>query len=234
MGRHVRLHCDEKTRIIRTIRTELLLLRPFRESDYDDLIEFLFRLKDDEFEGYPGITFENGRKHLKYRLGSEEFYAIELTGTGKVIGNICCGNRSFAAKEVGFIINKRYQRKGHTTEALSAVIAQAFQEDAHRVYAEYDPGNAPSGFCAYGRLSGATAAPAPRRHLSNTCIRRRDMTFALTVERQDRKRWLKGSWASCKMFEMILDYIGNMVLTEGFAFTEKQYGNKISIQEIGQ
>ena len=50
---------------MREIRTKRLLLRPFRESDYDDLFEFLSQLADDEFEGYPGITWENGREHLK-------------------------------------------------------------------------------------------------------------------------------------------------------------------------
>ena len=80
------------------IRTKRLLLRPFRESDYDDLFEFLSQLEDDEFEGYPGISWENGREHLKYRLGSEEFYAMELTESGNVIGNIYCGNRDFEAK----------------------------------------------------------------------------------------------------------------------------------------
>ena len=109
---------------MREIRTKWLLLRPFRESDYDDLFEFLSQLEDDEFEGYPGITYENGREHLKYRLGSEEFYAIELTEAGKVIGNIYCGNRDFAAREVGYIVNKRYQKKGYATEALTAVIAR--------------------------------------------------------------------------------------------------------------
>ena len=42
------------------IRTNRLILRPFRESDYDDLYEFLSQLRDDEFEGCPGITYENG------------------------------------------------------------------------------------------------------------------------------------------------------------------------------
>ena len=118
------------------IRTKRLLLRPFRESDYDDLFEFLSQLADDEFEGYPGIIYENGQEHLKYRLGSEESYAIELTEAGKVIGNIYCGNKDFAAKEVGYIVNKRYQKKGYANEALSAVIAQVFREGAHRVFAE--------------------------------------------------------------------------------------------------
>lgn len=43
------------------IETDRLILRSFTEADYDDLFEFLEQLSDDEFEGYPGITYENGR-----------------------------------------------------------------------------------------------------------------------------------------------------------------------------
>ena len=39
---------------MKEIRTRRLILRPFAETDYDDLYEFLSQLKDDEFEGYPG------------------------------------------------------------------------------------------------------------------------------------------------------------------------------------
>lgn len=124
-----------------TIETERLILRPFRESDYGDLFEFLYQLRDDEFEGYPDITWENGREHVKYRMGSEGFYAIELKGSGKVIGNISCTNRDFEAKEIGYIVNADYQRKGCAAEALSAVIKNAFSAGVHRVYAECDPKN---------------------------------------------------------------------------------------------
>ena len=126
------------------IRTSRLLLRRFREADRSDLFEFLSQLEDDEFEGYPGITFENSIEHLHTRLDSEEFIAVELLSSGKVIGNIYCGEREFAAKEVGYIINKDYQRKGYASEALSAVIAAVFQEGVHRIYAECDPRNIPS------------------------------------------------------------------------------------------
>ena len=129
---------------MREIRTKRLLLRPFRESDYDDLFEFLSQLEDDAFEGYPGITRENGREHLEYRFGAEEFCAVELKESGKVIGNIYCGSRDFAAREVGYIINKRYQKQVYAAEALSSVIAQAFKDGAHRVYAECDARNVPS------------------------------------------------------------------------------------------
>ena len=94
------------------ILTERLVLREFRESDYDDLYEFLSQLRDNEFEGYPEITYENGREHLAYRLGSEEFFAVELKESGKVIGNIYCGNRAFGPRAVGYIVNRQDQRNG--------------------------------------------------------------------------------------------------------------------------
>ena len=78
---------------MKELMTDRLILRSFTESDYEDLFEFLSQLEDDEFEGYPGITYENGREHLKYRMESGEFYAIELRESGKVIGNIYCGDR---------------------------------------------------------------------------------------------------------------------------------------------
>ena len=65
--------------------TERLFLRTFQETDLDDLYEFLSQLEDDEFEGYPGITRENRLEYLKQRVGSEEFYAVVLKETGKVI-----------------------------------------------------------------------------------------------------------------------------------------------------
>ena len=68
----------------------------------------------------------------------------KLFDTGKVIGNVSCCKRDFAAKEMGFIINRRYQRKGYAIEGLSAAVQNAFREGAHRVYAECDPRNAAS------------------------------------------------------------------------------------------
>lgn len=123
------------------IETERLLLRKFEEKDYDDLYEFLSQRKEDEFEAYPDITYENGREHLKYRVESDEFFAIVLKENEKVIGNVYFGNRDFDAKEVGYIVNKRYQRKGYASEAIQAVIEDGFEHKVHRVFAECDPRN---------------------------------------------------------------------------------------------
>lgn len=123
------------------IETERLVLRIFTETDYDDLYEFLSQLRDNEFEGYPGITYETGREHLKYRVNSEEFYAIVLKETGKVIGNIYYGKRDFEAREIGYIVNQNFRRKGYALEAITAVIDNAFANGVHRVFAECDPRN---------------------------------------------------------------------------------------------
>ena len=123
------------------IETERLILRNFEEKDYDDLYEFLAQRREEQFEAYPGITYENGREHLKYRVGSDEFYAIELKGSRKVIGNVYFGNRDYMAKEVGYIVNKNFQRKGYAFEAIQAVLEKGFSNGVHRVYAECDPRN---------------------------------------------------------------------------------------------
>ena len=68
--------------------------------------------------------------------------SLAIQESGKVIGNIYCGNRDFGAKEVGYIVNHNYQRKGYACEALRAVIENAFKEGVHRIYAECDPRNA--------------------------------------------------------------------------------------------
>lgn len=59
------------------IETHRLILRNFKNEDYEDLYEFLSQRKDDILEGYPEITYDNGKEHLKYRVGSDEFIAIE-------------------------------------------------------------------------------------------------------------------------------------------------------------
>lgn len=58
----------EGEKSMKAIETERLVLRNFEENDYDDLFEFLSRRKNDKFESYPQITYENGGEHLAYRL----------------------------------------------------------------------------------------------------------------------------------------------------------------------
>ena len=123
------------------IETERLILRGFTEDDYDDLYEFLSQRRDDQFEAYPGITYENGREHLKYRLGTDDFAAIELKSEKKVIGNVYFGSRDFEAREIGYIVNKNYQRCGYAFEAITEMMKLGEKKNVHRLFAECDPRN---------------------------------------------------------------------------------------------
>lgn len=124
------------------IETDRLILRNFTKNDYDDLYEFLSQRKNDQFEAYPDITYENGRTHLEYRLNTDDFAAIELKIEHKVIGNVYFGSRDFEAREVGYIINKKYQRQGYAFEAIQEMIKYGEKEHVHRLYAECNPRNA--------------------------------------------------------------------------------------------
>lgn len=68
---------------MKPLMTDRLILRNFEESDYEDVYEFLSQRKEDDFEAYPDITYENGREHLEYRVHNDEFVAIQLKTTGK-------------------------------------------------------------------------------------------------------------------------------------------------------
>ena len=126
---------------MKIVETERLILRNFEESDYEDVYEFLSQRKADEFEAYPDITYENGREHLEYRVCNDEFVAIQLKETGKIIGNVYFGQRDFESRELGYIVNKNYQRKGYAKEAITEVLKGAFADGVHRVFAECEPRN---------------------------------------------------------------------------------------------
>ena len=43
------------------LETKRLILRPFKESDYEDLFEFLSQLEKDEFEAIPELPMKTER-----------------------------------------------------------------------------------------------------------------------------------------------------------------------------
>lgn len=86
-------------------------------KDETDLAEYMLQRVDAEFERYVDFTPEKAADEIKFRSGSDEFYAIEVKDTGKVIGNIYLGHRDFEARELGYVLNENYQRMGYGREA---------------------------------------------------------------------------------------------------------------------
>lgn len=121
--------------------TERLILRRYKESDLQDLYEYLSNPKVVEYEPYKPMTMDEVRKNLAWRSSTEEMIAVELKLNHKMIGNVYLGKRDFESLEIGFVFNEDYWKQGYATESCEAMIQWAFANGAHRIYAECDPKN---------------------------------------------------------------------------------------------
>ena len=121
--------------------TSRLLLRRYRESDLQDLFEYLSDPEVVAFEPYEPMSLEEARENLKWRVSTGEMIAVELKASGKMIGNVYLGGREFQSLELGFVFNRAYWGQGLAAEACRALVDQAFAGGIHRVFAECDPQN---------------------------------------------------------------------------------------------
>ena len=97
---------------MKTIETDRLILRNFEESDYDDVYEFLSQRKDDDFEAYPGITYENGNCTMsRPTVTTLSGNGFGLTAAYTVSFPIVWGGRSFADLEVPITVTSYYKFK---------------------------------------------------------------------------------------------------------------------------
>lgn len=126
------------------IETERLILRNFEMKDRNDVGEYMLQRVDKEFEGYPDFTMNKLEDEMKYRCESNEFFAIVLKQDKKVIGNIYLGDREFNTKELGYVLNEKYQSQGYGNEAARAAVLWAFSKGVRRIYAQCTPLNIPS------------------------------------------------------------------------------------------
>ena len=115
------------------IETERLILRPWRESDTDDLYEYA---KDPDVGIHAGWkpheSLDESRSIVElFMSGSAGIvWAIENKSDGKVIGSVGLHKRSRLKLahdlELGYVLSKQYWGAGIMTEATSAVVRHAF------------------------------------------------------------------------------------------------------------
>ena len=113
------------------IKTPRLFLRKFQEKDKLDMFVIISDeqgcLDDGGYHAYTQMNeeFDN----LFQMFLAQQRYAIVLKEESKTIGilNLMEADRAVTAFEMGFRINKNYQRKGYAYEAVKAVIETWFQ-----------------------------------------------------------------------------------------------------------
>jgi len=130
------------------LTTERLIIRPFLESDYKDLHEYLSLKETYRFEPGDPITLEVAKKLCVERAKGTNFWAAVLKENNKLIGHVSFFQTEpifFLTWEIGYIFNPAYQNKGYATEAARAIVNHAFKElGAHRVIGCCNPENVPS------------------------------------------------------------------------------------------
>lgn len=109
---------------IERLETERLILRTYEERDLQDLYEYLSDEDVVAFEPYEPMNLEEVKKCLEDRIVSGEFLAIEERITGKMIGNIYVSERYAESVEIGYVVNRRFWKKGYAYEACNLTSCQ--------------------------------------------------------------------------------------------------------------
>ncbi|MGD9143114.1 MAG: GNAT family N-acetyltransferase [Dehalococcoidia bacterium] len=130
------------------LTTERLIIRQFREDDYQDLYEYLSLNETYRFEPGEPVSPDEAKNICKDRAKGTEFWAATLKENEKLIGHVSFIRTEpelLFTWEIGFIFNPAFQNKGYATEASRALIDYAFSQlSAHRVVGFCSTENIPS------------------------------------------------------------------------------------------
>ncbi len=142
-----------------TIETERLILRPFRESDAADVLEYLRKPEPNCFVGLKLDSLDQARAEMARRAEDKEYsFAIVLKESGKVIGEIdaesttyeppklCSHDETGAAQKddaprkdtfsPSWMLNAAYRGKGYAYEAANAFFDYLFmRKGIRRIFA---------------------------------------------------------------------------------------------------
>jgi ribosomal-protein-alanine N-acetyltransferase len=114
------------------INTERLIISPIKEKDYKDICEYGCDEEVGQYMIYWPKTEQEILEFIScctFSMSSEKpmwyEFAIRLKSNLKVIGNISLIIKDSEA-EIGWISNKKYWNNGYMSEAVNAVINNAF------------------------------------------------------------------------------------------------------------
>jgi RimJ/RimL family protein N-acetyltransferase len=146
---------DEVLRPDYPIRTPRLILRPFAESDLDDLHAMQSRPEVARYLYWEPRDREQVRQALLSMVrgwaltaeGDVLALAVVLPDTGTVIGDVILRWTSVEHRqgEVGYVFHPRYGGRGFATEAATAVLRLGFDDlRLHRIIGRIDSRNTAS------------------------------------------------------------------------------------------
>lgn len=135
------------------LRTERLVLRPFSEDDAPAILEIFSDARTMEYwSAEPIKSLAEAEKLLRAdiewaALKTTRAWAIALPDSNRYAGKISLFqfDEQNRRAEIGYLLGRQYWGIGLMTEAMSAVLAYAFDEMClHRIEVDTDPDNLPS------------------------------------------------------------------------------------------
>ena len=119
------------------LKTQRLILRPWRESDLEDLYEYAKVDGVGQMAGWkPHSNIDVSRAVLSYFIKSKSVFALEHKG--KVIGSLGVDEYSeedhpqldmLQGREIGYVLSRAYWGQGLMPEAVKEVIRWLFEEE---------------------------------------------------------------------------------------------------------
>jgi len=113
------------------LETDRLILRPWQESDLEDLFAYASVPGVGEMAGWPRHeNVETSRKVLAHFMEEKNVFALEEKRTGKVIGSFGLHHswthehalyQNMKIAEIGYVLSKEYWGKRLMTEAVRRV-----------------------------------------------------------------------------------------------------------------
>ncbi len=130
------------------LESKRLVLRKFCPDDWRDIYEYLSLEEVVRYEPYNLRSEEECKEIAISRSKGEDFWAVCLKGSTKVIGNVYFHREDpieFLTYSIGYVFNPLYHGKGYATEAAQRMLRYGFEDmKAHRIVARCDQGNSPS------------------------------------------------------------------------------------------
>ena len=129
------------------LETERLILRPWRESDAEDLYIYASDPEVGPPAGWlPHTSVENSREIIRTVLSASDTFAVCLKKTGKPIGSIGFHRKDLAEAEdeyeLGYWIGKPFWGQGLIPEASLEMLRYAFEDlGMNRIWCGYYDGN---------------------------------------------------------------------------------------------
>ena len=182
------------------LETKRLTLRPWRESDAEDLYIYASDPEVGPPAGWPPHTsVENSREIIRAVLSAPETYAVCLKENGKPIGSIGFHRNDLAQSddeyELGYWIGKPFWGQGYIPEASREMLRYAFEDlKMNRIWCGYYDGNEKSrrvqeklGFVYQQRTEGIEVRQMNEIRIGHSNLMTKERWHKVELFRQQRK-----------------------------------------------